>query len=153
MGSFRGDKFLDSMNQLCNEYIEEIKRDKNVMRDKRNKIIDAIKECLFLKELENGRQRLYLIAGNEPIYYTNKETGKQEYTFFFVTSYNITEYKLPPLPGSSGVTMAFKQEPETFIFPANEEGKVLSFGELHGSFKGEHNHDVAVRRAGYVVKN
>jgi len=33
---------------------------------------------------------------------------------------------------------------ETYIFPSNEEGKVLSWMELPGSFRGEINHEKAL---------
>ena len=35
---------------------------------------------------------------------------------------------------------------ETFIFPCDATGKVVSWGELPGSFQGEENHDEAIRR-------
>jgi len=42
-------------------------------------------------------------------------------------------------------------EPETYIFPANREGKALNMIELSGSFKGELNHVRALENAGYKV--
>ena len=44
----------------------------------------------------------------------------------------------------SGVAMAEFNTTETYIFPANEEGKVLNWMELPGSFKGEINHEKAL---------
>lgn len=41
--------------------------------------------------------------------------------------------------------------PETYIFGADAEGKVLDWGELDGSFKGALDHEQALRRAGYEV--
>jgi len=41
--------------------------------------------------------------------------------------------------------------PETYIFPANGNGKVLSFLELEGSYRGGLNHFKALEGAGYVV--
>lgn len=40
---------------------------------------------------------------------------------------------------------------ETYIFPANELGEVLDWGELDGSQKGTLDHSVALRDAGYEV--
>ena len=40
---------------------------------------------------------------------------------------------------------------ETYIFPANEAGRVTSWGELDGSQKGTLDHSVALRDAGYEV--
>jgi len=50
---------------------------------------------------------------------------------------------------SSAVSMV--TGPETFIFPADEEGKVINWGELKGSFRGNPDHKKALRRAGYKM--
>ncbi len=42
-------------------------------------------------------------------------------------------------------------EPETYIFPANQDGAVTDFGELPGSEKGSLNHESALSRAGYTA--
>lgn len=42
--------------------------------------------------------------------------------------------------------------PETFIFPADEAGKITSWGELDGSFRGAKDHKRALQNAGYVVE-
>ena len=41
--------------------------------------------------------------------------------------------------------------PETYIFPADEQGEILSWCELTGSYRGGLNHALALRRAGYTV--
>jgi hypothetical protein len=41
--------------------------------------------------------------------------------------------------------------PETYIFPATSEGKVISWGELEGSFRGGLDHAVALMGAGYSI--
>ena len=46
--------------------------------------------------------------------------------------------------------VAFFQGPETYIFPANENGEVLDWMELDGSFKGGLNHGQALTYAGYI---
>ena len=46
---------------------------------------------------------------------------------------------------------AFMYGPETYIFPANEDGEVTDWGELEGSFKGYIDHNEALERAGYTV--
>lgn len=35
-------------------------------------------------------------------------------------------------------------EAETFIFPAREDGKVISYGEMPGSFRGDLDHERAI---------
>lgn len=41
--------------------------------------------------------------------------------------------------------------PETYIFPANEDGEVIDWGELDGSFKGGLDHSSAIEGAGYTL--
>ena len=41
--------------------------------------------------------------------------------------------------------------PETYIFPSNEDGEVVSWSELNGSFRGGLDHAKALRGAGYEV--
>ncbi len=41
--------------------------------------------------------------------------------------------------------------PETYIFPANSKGEVVSWGELEGSFRGELDIKQALLNAGYKV--
>lgn len=42
--------------------------------------------------------------------------------------------------------------PETYIFPGNEAGEVVSWGELDGSYRGGLDHDAALTGAGYEVQ-
>jgi len=42
-------------------------------------------------------------------------------------------------------------EPETYIFPANEKGECLDWGELDGSLKGDIDHKQVLENAGYTV--
>lgn len=48
-------------------------------------------------------------------------------------------------------TNAMFSGPETYIFPANEEGEVVNWSELDGSYKGGLDHVQALRGAGYEV--
>jgi hypothetical protein len=41
--------------------------------------------------------------------------------------------------------------PETYIFPADETGAVIDWGELPGSYRGGLDHAEALRGAGYEV--
>jgi len=47
---------------------------------------------------------------------------------------------------SSAVCDPFTGSPETYLFPANSQGYVLSFLELEGSRKGEYDPPAAVER-------
>lgn len=41
--------------------------------------------------------------------------------------------------------------PETFVFAADESGKITNFMDLEGSFRGDMDHDRALRGAGYEI--
>ena len=49
-------------------------------------------------------------------------------------------------------TVAPFSGPETYIFPADENGEVTSWGELAGSFRGELDHKKALGNIGYEVE-
>jgi len=42
-------------------------------------------------------------------------------------------------------------KPETLIFAANEEGKIVDFMDLEGSYRGGLDHEQALQNAGYTV--
>lgn len=46
---------------------------------------------------------------------------------------------------------AFDTGDETYIFPANEKGEIVSWGELDGSMKGTRSHAEALANAGYTI--
>jgi hypothetical protein len=48
-------------------------------------------------------------------------------------------------------TVAMYSGPETYIFPADADGKVISYGELEGSYRGGLNMEAALEGAGYSV--
>lgn len=69
-------------------------------------------------------------------------------------------YKLsPPLSGTEFVVVSAVRRaldtgvPETYIFQSDEDGRVTSWGELPGSFRGDTDHVEALRRAGYSIVN
>ena len=41
--------------------------------------------------------------------------------------------------------------PETYIFPSDDEGRVIDWYELPGSFRGELDHNKALELGGYVL--
>jgi hypothetical protein len=41
--------------------------------------------------------------------------------------------------------------PETYIFPSDETGKVIDWGELDGSYRGGLSHEKAIEDAGFVL--
>ncbi len=56
---------------------------------------------------------------------------------------------LPEYVAVSAIRESFATE--TYIFEANSDGKVLSWTELDGSFRGDTDHDKALQGAGYTV--
>ena len=46
-------------------------------------------------------------------------------------------------------TVAMFSGPETYIFPATEDGEAKNYGELEGSYRGGLDHAEALRGAGY----
>jgi hypothetical protein len=48
--------------------------------------------------------------------------------------------------------MATFNGPETYIFPADANGNIITWGELDGSFTGALDHEQALRNAGYIVE-
>lgn len=52
----------------------------------------------------------------------------------------------------SAASMMFSG-PETYIFPANEAGEVINWGELEGSYRGGLSHRAALLNAGYVISD
>lgn len=61
----------------------------------------------------------------------------------------------PPIDDSPHVivsaTVAPFSGPETYIFAASGEGRVISWGELTGSYRGGLDHAVALAGAGYEI--
>lgn len=52
----------------------------------------------------------------------------------------------------SGLVSAFDHGgPETLVFPATAEGKVINYGELAGG-RGYNNHAIALEDAGYTIE-
>ena len=49
------------------------------------------------------------------------------------------------------VSATYAFGPETYIFPADENGEVTSYSELDGSYQGGLNHEQALNNAGYEV--
>lgn len=77
---------------------------------------------------ERGKMRFYRL--DPPL--QDEELGPVEYV--------LVSAVIAPLSG-----------PETYIFPADRDGNIVSWGELEGSYRGGLDHDAALARAGYEV--
>ena len=93
------------------------------------------KKATFIRDLDGftGSAKLYKL--DPPIKeYDFEDDIKAEHEYVVVSATNV------PYSGD-----------ETYIFPSDKDGKVKSWGELEGSFRGEKDHDQALRYAGYKV--
>lgn len=82
------------------------------------------------------------LTGNAALYKVEPATG-------YHTLENDKELKTEYIVVSA-VDVVFSG-PETYIFPADSEGNVLSWGELEGSYRGGLVHETALANAGYTV--
>lgn len=90
-----------------------------------------------IRKLESftGDARLFQLSEPIPWDYDWETQQDKSSTEFVVVSATIAPY--------SG--------PETYIFPADEAGEVISWSELSGSYRGGLDHAEALRGAGYEV--
>jgi hypothetical protein len=97
----------------------------------------VIKKATFLRDVNQktarGAQKLYRV--DPPMEDERWDGTKRSYEFVVV----------------SAVVVGFGEGPETYIFGADAEGKVVDFSDLPGSFKGDLDHEQALRNAGYEV--
>lgn len=101
-----------------------------------------MKTATFVKQLtENfrGDARLYKLS--EPLREDDKwwsdgrgNRAEARYDYVVVSAANV-----------------FDDGPETYIFGADKDGKILSWAELSGSFRGAFDHVRALRDAGYEI--
>lgn len=94
----------------------------------------------------------------------DKRTGETLMTMKATNISNINARQVtwrcePPLEGNEYVvsSLAYALDiipPETYIFPADKDGKITDWGELDGSFQGDWDHVQALKNAGYepVIK-
>jgi hypothetical protein len=95
-----------------------------------------MKTATRLYQLPDFRGIAYLYHVDPPIYYEVWEDARNDYT---------------STPTNFIAVSAVDNEwaRETYIFPTDGEGQVLSWGEMNGSFQGAMDHGEALKRAGY----
>lgn len=96
-----------------------------------------MKVATELRKLTGFEGNAWLFKLSEPVDYDYNYNTKQ---YEKSTNYVVV----------SAVDVMFSG-PETYIFPANEDGKVINWSELEGSFKGGLDHLKALGNAGYEV--
>jgi len=99
-------------------------------------------KATFVKDLDGwtGTAKLYKLS--KPIGWGSSwdDEGNEQ------SPENSTEFVIV------SATVAMFSGAETYIFPADENGNCLSFGELDGSYRGGLNHEAALNGAGYQVE-
>jgi len=90
-----------------------------------------MKQATFIKNLDSftGEAALYKLS--EPAQY-DKPSKKTKFV-------------------AVSATNAKFSGPETYIFPANEDGEVIAWGEMNGSYRGGLDHVEALNGLGYQV--
>jgi len=96
-----------------------------------------MKKATKIKKMENFGGNAVLYRLNEPIDYPR---------FVFRGQKQTTEYVIV-----SSVIAFDHGDYETFIFPSDENGEILSWTELEGSYRGGFDHEKALNNAGYSV--
>ena len=95
-----------------------------------------MKTATFIKNV-NHNQQLFKLSESIP-YDFDYETDKYKSE----TNYIITS-----------AVVALVSGPETYIFPAGENGEILDWGELEGSYRGGLDHRQALENGGWDVVN
>lgn len=92
----------------------------------------TVKTAEFVRDISNdddswtGTAKLWRVS--PPVRFSTLEGGTRE-----------TEYVI------TSATVAIFSGPETYIFPADSEGEVMNWIELPGSYRGDLDHDRAIR--------
>ena len=87
-----------------------------------------------VRDTARGEQRLYRLS--EPLIYKAWDEDEEDIEYEHVVV--------------SAADVMFSG-PETYIFGSDNQGKILDWGELDGSFRGQLDHAEALWRAGYRV--
>ena len=93
----------------------------------------------------NGKAHLYKLS--EPITVIDAWDPAVGEKFTFETKYVIVSAANVSIPGYGG------GGPETYIFPADVSGNVMTWTELPGSFRGGMDHKAAIEQAGWELNN
>ena len=93
-----------------------------------------MKKAYFIRNVDGfaGDARLYKLS--EPAEYFTQDGNREKCNYVIVLA-----------------IYDFIVGAETYIFPTDENGKILSWSEMDGSFWGRMNHEKALRKAGYEV--
>lgn len=91
-------------------------------------------KAVFLRDLDG-------FTGHASLYKLDEEIGYCAGRFEGHTRYVVVS-----------ATSAMLSGPETYIFPADEDGNVLDWSELTGSYRGGLDHAEALRRMGATIE-
>ena len=97
-----------------------------------------MKTAKFIKKCDWGTGDVRLYELSEPVEYVEP-----------------WKYDDPPVKLTKFVAVSAAiaySGPETLIFPSDENGEVIDWGELDGSFQGGMDHAEALKRAGFELE-
>lgn len=143
--------------------LEETKSIKIAIREweekgKENSELSKNRTAILLKEnMENfsGRANLYELYPplQIPNEYFNPEIdseSKEEKVIMHVVVSGIDESTFP-FKNNPILISNFECPVETYIFESDNEGNIKDWSELEGSFRGEINHERALKNLGYTI--
>jgi hypothetical protein len=90
------------------------------------------KTAKIIKKFQGPKGPMWLVKVKPPIIYEDKK---------------ITDFIIVSAISCASDTL----EPETYVFPSDENGTVLDWLELDGSFRGDMDHKRAIESAGYKI--
>ncbi len=88
----------------------------------------------FIKDMEGMRGKASVYRLDPPLVEEDWEEKEKGAQFVVVSAFDV------PFSG-----------PETYIFQADEDGEILNWSEMGGSFKGGLSHVDALEGAGYTI--
>ena len=88
----------------------------------------------FVKDIKGMRSDARLYKLSIPVAYGWGDDEPMPTTEYIVVSATIADYT----------------GPETYIFPSNEDGDIIDWGEMDGSYRGELSHAKAIINAGWI---
>lgn len=83
----------------------------------------------------------------------NGATGAVQALYKVEPPYTVRNWNDEPTCDASYIVVsavnAMFSGPETYIFPAREDGEIIDWGELPGSYRGDYDHDEAIQ--GFIL--
>jgi hypothetical protein len=106
------------------------------------KTVVTAKLAQFVKDLDNftGEAKLYKVRPAVKFTRYDWHDGADRKPVEMATEYVAVSAIISPFSGA-----------ETYIFPADKDGEIISWGELDGSYRGGLDHEQALLQGGYTI--